>query len=108
MNYTKEVIVQFLSGLINSVLILSYVGLSPNKLQCPCSCCVFDCFGQQWRFNTSRLFGKLNPLLTHFIGALLVVSLPEPDGPWIGGNEDGAAQERSQRCVEDGGEKSLK
>lgn len=38
---------------------------------------------------------------------LLVVSLPELDGSWIGGNENGAAQERSQWGVEDGGEQSL-
>lgn len=53
------------------------------------------------------LRNSLHSSLTHFVGALLVVPLPEPDGPWIGGNEDGAAQERSQWGVEDGGEKSL-
>lgn len=39
--------------------------------------------------------------------ASLVVALPKLDGPRVRGNEDGAAQEGSQRSVENGGEQSL-
>lgn len=39
--------------------------------------------------------------------ASLVVPLPKLDGPWVGGSEDGAAQEGSQWSVEDSGEQSL-
>lgn len=39
---------------------------------------------------------------------LLVVPLPELDGPWVGGDEDGAAQEGAEGRVEEGGEESLK
>lgn len=36
--------------------------------------------------------------------ASLIVPLPKLDGPWVGGNEDGTAQEGSQWSVEDSGE----
>lgn len=39
--------------------------------------------------------------------ALLVVPFPEPDGPWVRWDEDSAAQEGSQRGVENGSEQSL-
>lgn len=39
--------------------------------------------------------------------ASLVVALPKLDGSRVGGYEDGAAQEGSQRSVENGGEQSL-
>ena len=48
-----------------------------------------------------------NSVLTHSVEALLVVSLPELNGPRIGGNEDGTSQEGSQWGVENGGEQSL-
>lgn len=46
-------------------------------------------------------------LLTRSVRVLLVVSLPELDWPRVGGDEDGAAQEGSQRGVKDGGEQRL-
>lgn len=58
--------------------------------------------------QTLRLLDKFSPhSFTHSIRVLLVVSLPELDWPWVGGNEDGTAQEGSQRGVEDGGEQRL-
>lgn len=38
---------------------------------------------------------------------LLVVPLPELDGPWVGGDEDGTAQEGAERGVEQSRHKRL-
>lgn len=41
------------------------------------------------------------------VTAVLIVSFPELDGPRVRRDKDGAAEEGSQRGVEDGGEQSL-
>lgn len=38
---------------------------------------------------------------------ILIVPFPKLDGPWIGGNEDGASQEGGKWGIKDSGEQSL-